>query len=233
MLDQFLQGLSNKLASVWRIFGSPRIAGSAKAASFSKTAWSKKGQVSPRTPSLPARTRNAIIGFGGVAVAILSIWLVMSLFSGDGDEVITAEGFPTPTPFAGPEFMTEVQALSLALAAARDAGLVSQNFDHIGRRIRFGEYAVATGERNRADLGLLETPSETEIWAFAFAGDVRLELDNGEKVDYDNLTVVVDALTGNIYRVEAFYGDYESEARAPVWLRPPEPTATPRPAPTN
>ena len=233
MLDQFLQGLSNKLASVWRIFGSPRIAGSAKAASFSKTAWSKKGQVSPRTTSLTARTRNAIIGFGGVAVAILSIWLVMSLFSGDGDEVITAEGFPTPTPFAGPEFMTEVQALSLALAAARDTGLVSQNFEHAARRIRFGEYAEAIGELDRAERGFLETPPETEIWAFGFVGDVVLELDNGERVEYDNLTVVIDALTGQIYRVEAFYGEYESEARAPNWLRPPTPTPVPRVKPAS
>jgi len=75
---------------------------------------------------------------------------------------------------------------------------------------------------------LLETPSETEIWAIAFAGDVQLELDNGERVEYDNLTVVLDALTGKIYRAEAFYGEYESEARAPAWLRPPTPIAVPR-----
>ncbi len=227
MLDQFLQALRGKLLAIWRISGSPRIAGSAKAASIGKTAWSKKERVNPRSTSLTARTRNAIIGIGGIVVAILSIWLVMSLLNGEDDELTTEERFPAPTPFAGPDFMTEVQALSLALSAARDSGLVSQDFEHIGRRIQFGEYATAIGEGNRADRGLLETPPETEIWAFAFAGDVRLELDNGEKVEYDNLTVVVDALTGKIYRIEAFYGDYESEARAPVWLRIPDPTAAP------
>jgi len=85
----------------------------------------------------------------------------------------------------------------------------------------------AIGELERAERGLLETPTDTEIWAVAFAGDVELELDNGEVVKYDNLTVVLDALTGKIFRVEAFYGEYESEARAPVWLRPS--TATPVP----
>jgi hypothetical protein len=49
-------------------------------------------------------------------------------------------------------------------------------------------------------------------------------------VKYDNLTVVLDAITGEIYRVEAFYGEYESEARAPVWLRPPTPTPVRLPA---
>jgi len=61
----------------------------------------------------------------------------------------------------------------------------------------------------------------------AFAGDVELELSNGESVVYDNLTVILDALTAQVCRVEAFYGDYESEVRAPVWLRPPTPTPLP------
>ena len=88
----------------------------------------------------------------------------------------------------------------------------------------------AIGELERAERGLLETPTDTEIWAVAFAGDVELELEGGESVKYDNLTVVLDALTGKVFRVEAFYGEYESQARAPVWLRPP--TATPVPIST-
>ncbi|MCH7982803.1 MAG: hypothetical protein IIC28_02415, partial [Chloroflexi bacterium] len=54
--------------------------------------------------------------------------------------------------------------------------------------------------------------------------NVELKLVDGEIVKYDNLTVILDALTGHVYRVEAFYGEYESEARAPVWLSPPTPT---------
>lgn len=88
---------------VWRISVSPRVAGSTKAASFSKTARSKKIQVSSRTTTLNARTRSTIIGFGSVVVAILSIGLVMSLFNGNDDDLETTEGFPTPTPFAGPK----------------------------------------------------------------------------------------------------------------------------------
>ena len=169
------------------------------------------------------------------------VWGLFALIGGDGDdELDSSVGLATPTPFTGPLYMTEVRSLnmtevrslSLALAAARDNGLVSQNFEHIGRRLLFGDYATAIGEADRAERGLLETPSETEVWIFAFAGDVQLELSNGERVDYDNLTVVLDALTGQIYRVEAFFGEYESEARAPVWLRPPTPTPAPTPTKT-
>jgi hypothetical protein len=219
-----------KLAAVWRVLGSPRIPGDEKAVASLKSTWSRRRELTRRKTSLTTRTRNMIIGAGGILGAIVLIWLIISLFGGGDEETAVVEGIPTPTPFAGPEFMTEVQALSLAIAGARDAGLVSENFKHVARRIQFGEYAQAIGELSRAERGLLETPSETEIWAIAFAGDVELELDTGERVEYDNLTVVLDALTGKIYRVEAFYGEYESEARAPVWLRPPTPTPVPTPA---
>ena len=53
---------------------------------------------------------------------------------------------------------------------------------------------------------------------------MELNLVGGEVVKYNNLTVVLDALTGEVYRIEAFYGEYESEARAPSWLSPPTPT---------
>lgn len=234
MLDSFRQAILQRLAVVWRVFGSPRIAGDEKAVSSVKSAWANKDLARKRTTSITARIRNIIIGSSGLVAAALLIWIVMSTFGGDGDEnELVNGGFPTPTPFARPEFLTEVQALSFAVAAARDAGLVTQNFEHIARRIQFGEYAEAIGELDRAERGLLETPSETEIWAFGFPGDVALELDNGERVEYDNLTIVVDALTGKIYRVEAFYGEYESGARAPVWLRPPTPTPVPRVQPSS
>jgi hypothetical protein len=121
--------------------------------------------------------------------------------------------------------MTEVQALEAALVAARENGL-SGTSPHVARRITLFEYAQAVGEAYRAQQGFLEAPSDTEVWAVAFAGTVQAELSTGDTVEFNNITVVVDALSGQIYRVEAFYGDYESPARAPVWLRPP-PTAVP------
>jgi hypothetical protein len=233
MLDNFLKPILAVLASVWRTFGSPRIVGDEKAAKALKTAWEGRGSNGEAGENLGTRTRNAVVASSGVLVAILVIWLLFAMVSSDDEESASSVGLATPTPFAGPLYMTEVRSLSLALTAARDNGLVSQDFEHVGRRIQFGEYAAAIGEADRAERGLLETPPETEVWAFAFAGDVQLELSNGEHVDYDNLTVVLDALTGQIYRVEAFFGDYKSEARAPEWLRPPTPTPAPAPTATR
>ncbi|MEE8046418.1 MAG: hypothetical protein V3T49_06225 [Dehalococcoidia bacterium] len=229
MLVEFLEVIFIRLKSVWRIFGSPRIAGDEKAAAAVKSAWTDKGRARNVGSDLPPRTRYAILGATGVLIAAVLIWLVLGSFGGGDDDSDVSSALATPTPFAGPEFMNEVRSLSIALSAARDSGLVSQNFEHVARRITFGEYATAIGEADRAERGLLETPSDTEVWAVAFAGDVQLELDTGDRVKYDNLTVVLDALTGKVYRVEAFFGEYESEARAPVWLRPATPTPVPTP----
>lgn len=230
MLDQFLYATIRKLAAVWRVLGSPRIPGDEKAVRSAQSAWAERERPVQYLGNLGTKTRNAVIGVSGLAFAIFAIWLIMSLFGGGGDDSEDlAEGVPTPTVITGPVIMTEVDALNLATVAAREAGLISEEFKHIARRVQFGEYALAIGEQSRADRGLLEAPSETEIWAIAFAGDVELALDSGERVAYDNLTVVLDAITGEVYRVEAFYGEYESEARAPVWLRPPTPTPEPRP----
>ncbi len=227
MLVSILDALVRRLSTVWRVFGSPRVAGDEKVVSTIKSGWAKKEQASRRAASVGVRTRNALIASVGLLLAAILIWLIISLFGGGDDKPVASEQAPTPTVSAGPEFMTEVQALNFAISAAREAGLVSQNFEYIARRIPFIEYARAIGEADRAERGLLEISPDTEVWAFAFAGDVQLKLETGESVDYDNLTIVLNAITGKVYRTEAFYGEYESEARAPVWLRPPTPTPSP------
>jgi len=164
-----------------------------------KSLWSKKDQAKSAGTGLPARARNAIIAVGGVVVAIVLVWFVFSLVAGDDDsdepELAT---LPTPTPFTGPVYLTEIQAIDHALQAARDNGLESSEFEQIARRITFGEFAEAIGQKDRAERGLLETATETEVWAVAFAGDVELGLSNGESVVYDNLTVILDALTAQV-----------------------------------
>jgi hypothetical protein len=231
MVDDFLQSILRVLGSIWRIMGAPRVVGDERAYTSVKTAWENRAQYGEVGSGWSRWVRITVMASLGVLVAALLIWGAFTIFRSEGEGDVSS-GPVAPTPFAGPEYVTEVSALSLALAAARENGLVSQDFSHIARRITFGEYAEAIGESDRAERGLLETDPETEIWAFGFAGDIELELKNGEFVEYDNLTVVLDALTEKVYRVEAFYGDYESEARAPNWLRPPTPTPVPVPSST-
>ena len=90
--------------------------------------------------------------------------------------------------------------------------------------MQFRDYAAAIGQAFQAEEGHLEAPPDTEVWVFAFKGDVVLDIPGQPSLTFDNLTVVLDALTGDVLRAEAFYGDYESPLRAPVWLQPPTPT---------
>ena len=236
MLANFLDAVLRRLASLWRILGSPRITGDEKAARAVREAWANRG-AETSGPGMGGAgtatgllTRNVLVSSitAGVIVIALVLWAVFAVFGSNDSDSDGASGSSTgvasPTPFAGPVYLTEVTALGNAVAAARENGLVSDEFSHISRRIQFGEFAQAIGETYRADKGLLATPSDTEVWVFAFAGGVELDIGDGELVSYDNLTVVLDALTGRVYRIEAFYGDYESEARAPAWLAPPTPT---------
>jgi len=110
MLEEFYSRVIGILASIWRSFGSPRIAGAQKAVDAAKSLWSKKDQAKSAGTGLPARARNAIIAVGGVVVAIVLVWFVFSLVAGDDDsdepELAT---LPTPTPFTGPVYLTEIK----------------------------------------------------------------------------------------------------------------------------
>ncbi len=235
MLVNFLDAILRRLASVWRSFGSPRIAGDEKAVDAVRSAWVNRGRVVEVRSRFSARARSVVVASSGLLVAAVVVWLVFAGFDaandatgadGDGEPDVVGDSL-IATVQTGPVYLTEVAALSGAVAAARENGLISDEFAHIARRIQFGAFAEAIGESYRAEQGLLVTSSDTEVWVIAFSGDVELKLAGGETVKYDNLTVVLDALTGQIYRVEAFYGEYESEARAPVWLKPSTPTPEP------
>jgi hypothetical protein len=230
MLAMIVNAIISRLAFVWRIFGSPRIASDEKMITAVHSIWGKRYRVPKFGSGTSTRARKAIVASSGVLVSALVIWLVIVGFGmGAADETDTSAATPTPES-GGTVYLTEVAALGNALVAARDNGLISKEITHISRRIQFSEYADAIGESYRADKGLLSASPDTEVWAIAFAGDVELMLITGEMVKYNNLTVVLDAITAEIYRVEAFYGEYETEARAAVWLRPPTPTPVRVPA---
>jgi hypothetical protein len=125
MLVQVLHAIVQRLAAVWRVFGSPRIMGDEIAASAVKSAWSDAGRAGGVSAGLSTRTRRAVIASSGVLIAVLIIVaLLASRGGGESDESEISTTLATPTPFAGPRYMTEVQSLDIALVAAREAGLV-------------------------------------------------------------------------------------------------------------
>ena len=156
------------------------------------------------------------------ATAVLAIAVpVAVLTTRDGSE-LTPE--PTPTPTPGPDYLTEIEALPLAVTSLRENGFAGDAFSHIARRVKFRDYAAAIGQAFAAEEGHMEASPDQEVWVFAFKGVVTLDVPGQPSVTYDNLTVVLDALTGDVLRAEAFYGDFESPLRAPVWLHLPTPT---------
>ena len=133
---------------------------------------------------------------GGVAMAAITLVLVAVSLAAWLISAPQQSEDPDPqmdSPHA-PRYMGEPRALELA--------------------------AAAIGEEFRVEAGLLELPPDAEVWVFGFRGDVALNLPDENPVQYNNLTLVLDALTGEVVRTEAFYGDLDLPTRAPEWLAP-------------
>ena len=217
VIDRVLQAVWGGLAVAWRMCGSPRLWGDA-------WAWARLTGAYGGWRSVAGRwAAPAALGLAGLVTIGLIATIVVATGGGEAEPVATEE--PTPTP--GPRYMTEIEALPCAVEALRENGFEGESFTHIARRVPFGDYATAIGQRFQAEQGNMEVPVDREVWVFAFKGNVRLELPDQPSVFYDNLTIVLDALTGGVLRAEAFYGDFESPLRAPVWLRIPTPSPEP------
>lgn len=158
----------------------------------------------------------------GAIVVVISIVIAL-VMTGEDNTAEVASGVK-PTPTRGPDYLTELDALPLAVDVLKTHGFAGNSFSHIARRVPFRDYASAIGEAFQADEGNLEIPPQREVWVFGFKGEIVLDVSDGTSVPYDNLTVVLDALSGDVIRAEAFYGDFESPLRAPVWLSVPTPT---------
>ena len=216
-IEKVIRALARAAAAAWRMSGSPRIWGDAWVWARLTGAYAGWRRIAGRWAA-PAAIAAAVIALLAVTIP------VAVLTTRDGRE---RPPEPTPTPTPGPDYLTEIEALPLAVTSLTENGFVGDTFSHIARRVPFRDYAAAIGQAFAAEEGHMEAPPDLEVWVFAFKGDVVLDVPGQPSVAYDNLTVVLDALTGNVLRAEAFYGDFESPLRAPVWLR----VSTPTPAP--
>ena len=216
-IETIIGALARAAAAVWRVCGSPRIWGDA-------WVWARLTGAYAGWRGIAGRWA-APAAIAAAAIAVLAITIpVAVLTTRDGSE---RPPEPTPVPTPGPDYMTEIEALPLAVTSLMDNGFVGDAFSHIARRVQFRDYAAAIGQAYQAEEGHLEAPPGREVWVFAFKGDVMLDIPGQPSVAYDNLTVVLDALTGDVLRAEAFYGDFDSPLRAPVWLRVSTPTPPP------
>ena len=60
------------------------------------------------------------------------------------------------------------------------------------------------------------------MWVVSMRGDVTAPLLEGEVINFDNLTIVLDAISGERLHVEAFFEAFESDVKIPISYDPSE-----------
>lgn len=169
--------------------------------------------------------------------AIAASALVLIVAAAVAGAVIRTSGAPSepttpqpPTPTAGP--LSEADAYETALSIAFEWGLQGSPAAHIARSLTFGRYAVLAGDSYRARVGTDGLKPDDEVWVVSFLGDVRRRLNTtGEAVEYDNMTVILNAWTGEAVWIEAYFEEYQSPFRVPRWYDGTQPAPTLPPAP--
>lgn len=115
------------------------------------------------------------------------------------------------------------EARDKAFEEAKTYGIDEPPDIWIARQINFGEYAELAGERTKAFFGTPDYSPSAVVWVVSMRGDVTAPLLEDEILNFDNLTIVFDAVSGERLQVETFYEDFESNIKIPIFYDPDEP----------
>ena len=139
-------------------------------------------------------------------IAVLCLALLMAGIACRGDEpAMTVH--PTFAPPSQGELLSVDEAKARGLEEARFAGLIGEPTDEFAELTTLDEYvgtpSYGTGElgADSSDVGL---NPDKKIWVVAFRGHVQLSLPGGDGKFYDNITLALDAETGEIVGVNAY-----------------------------
>lgn len=116
-----------------------------------------------------------------------------------------------------------IEARDKAFEEAKTYGIDDPPDIWIARQISFGEYAELAGERTKAFLGTPNYSPSAVVWVVSMRGDVTAPLLEDDILNFDNLTVVFDAVSGERLQVETFFEDFESNIKIPIFYDPDEP----------
>ena len=107
--------------------------------------------------------------------------------------------------------LTADQAKTRGLAEARFAGLVGEPTSVKATLTNLEDYirvsSFGTGQLG-SDAGDVGWYPDHEIWVIAFEGTVRLKLPGSSGETYDNITIALDAQTGEIIGTDAYPDGY-------------------------
>ena len=114
------------------------------------------------------------------------------------------------------------EARDRAFEEAKTYGIEDPPDIWIARQISFGQYAELAGERTKAFFGTPDYSPSAVVWVVSLRGDVTAPLLEGEVLNFDNLTIVLDAISGERLHVETFFADFESDVKIPISYDPSE-----------
>ena len=121
--------------------------------------------------------------------------------------------------------ITEDQAIALAFQEARDLGLAEAPTVWMARQISFGEYSTLAGDRARAFAGTPDVSPTAITWVISMSGEWSTPLLGDTVVEFDNVVVVLDAISGEPFQVATYFEDFESDVRLPAFFDPTGPCA--------
>ena len=142
--------------------------------------------------------RSAV--FGGLSVLVV-MGIIASL-------VFTFAANPNQEP---PGVLSADEAEVRGLELARFAGLVGDPTNVVSKLTNLEDYTmVSTGGTGQlgADAGSVGWYADRQIWVIAFRGDVRMTLPGAGGGTFDNITIAIDAETGELIGTDAYPEGY-------------------------
>ncbi len=156
------------------------------------------------------RRRKWIITVAAISIVAVLILVRTSTNERRGIQHFEAAGGGIPA----------IEARDRAFEEAKTYGIKAPPEIWIARQISFGEYSELAGERTKAFFGTPDYSPSAVVWVVSMRGDVTAPLLEGEVLNFDNLTVVLDAVSGDRLHVETSYEDFESAVRIPISYDP-------------
>ncbi len=144
------------------------------------------------------KLRNKSLLFAG----ILTLLLILTF-------VLASSGRALPTPILDNEILT-----AKALTEARAAGLIDMPRAQKGIRMDLAEWNALIGLDLGADAANFGLTSDIPVFILAIKGDVEWQgvglpkPGQASPEHYDNITVVLNARTGDLIWVGAYYPDH-------------------------
>ncbi len=111
----------------------------------------------------------------------------------------------------------------MAFDRSRVYGLDGVQEKWIARRITFKEYALLGGERTLEFFGTPDVAPGAVVWVVSMKGEIQTQFLDQDPLTFDNITVVLDAVSGSTLQIETFYEDYETGLRIPNSFDPTTP----------